>query len=82
MDYLPLALLARGTQHDLDEVYKIAARSGMRLHLTDYHLAQARLYIRENRRANAQPHIEKAAKLIEETGYHRRDAELAALKAL
>jgi len=60
---LPLALLARGTQRDLDEVFKIASRSGMRLHLTDYHLAQARLYIRENRRDLARPHIEKAASL-------------------
>jgi hypothetical protein len=51
----------------------------MRLFLTDYHLAQARLYIRENRPDDARPHIEKAAKLIEETDYHRRDAELAEL---
>jgi tetratricopeptide (TPR) repeat protein len=82
LDNLPLALLARGTQRDLDEVLKIVTRSGMRLHLTDYHLAQARLYIRENRLADARPHIEKAAKLIEETGYHRRDAELAELLKL
>ena len=79
LHHLPRALLARSTQRDLDEVFKIASRSGMRLFLTDYHLAQARLYIRENRRDDARPHIEKAAKLIEETGYHRRDAELSAL---
>lgn len=82
LDFLPLGLLARGTQRDLDEVFKIASRSAMRLHLTDYHLAQARLYIRENRLDDARPHIEKAAKLVEETGYHRRDAELAELLKL
>jgi hypothetical protein len=54
----------------------------MRLFLTDYHLAQARLYIHENGLDDARPHIEKAAKLIEETGYHRRDAELAELLKL
>ena len=82
LDHLPRALLARGTQHDLDEVFKIANRSGMRLHLTDYHLAQARLYIPENRLADARRHVKEAAKLIEETGYHRRDAELAELLKL
>src|SRR5205807_2506867 len=43
LHHLPRALLARGTPHDLDEVFRIATRSGMRLHLTDYHLASARL---------------------------------------
>ena len=79
LEFLLLALLARGTQRDLDEAFKIATRSGMRLHLTDYHLSQARLYISENHHDDVRPHIEKAAKLIEETGYHRRDAELAEL---
>jgi hypothetical protein len=46
----------------------------MRLFLTDYHLAIARRDPVKNRE-----HIEKAAKLIAETGYHRRDAELAEL---
>jgi tetratricopeptide (TPR) repeat protein len=73
LDYLPLALLARGTPHDLDEVFRIATRSGMRLHLTDYHLAMAR-------RHNSREHFLKAEALIVETGYHRRDAELEALR--
>jgi len=67
MDYLTPALLARGTDHDLEEVFKIASRSGMRLFLADFHLAKG--------------NIEEAEKLINETGYHRRDKELAALKA-
>ena len=69
---MPLALLARGTDHDLDEVFRIATRSGMRLHLTDYHLAMAR-------RDKSRDHFLKAEALIAETGYHRRDAELEAL---
>jgi len=48
----------------------------MRLHLTDYHLAMARRDPVANRE-----HIERAAKLIEETGYHRRDAEVAELRS-
>jgi hypothetical protein len=63
---LPRALLARGTLHDLEEVYTIASRSGMRLYLADYHLAKGNLA--------------EAERLINETGYHRRDPELAALR--
>jgi len=65
--YLPLALLARGTPQDLEEVFRIATRSGMRLYLADYHLAKGNLA--------------EAERLINETGYHRRDSELAALRA-
>jgi tetratricopeptide (TPR) repeat protein len=80
LDYLPRALLARGTQGDLDKVYAIATRSGMRRHLTDYHLARARLYLREGRTEKAREHMDQAATLIEQTGYHLRDAELDLLK--
>jgi tetratricopeptide (TPR) repeat protein len=73
LHHLPRTLLARGTDHDLDEVYRIATRSGMRLHLTDYHLAMAR-------RHNSRDHFLKAEALIVATGYHRRDAELEALR--
>jgi tetratricopeptide (TPR) repeat protein len=67
LDELPRALLARGTAQDLDEVFRMATRSGMRLYLADYHLAKG--------------NIAEAEKLINETGYHRRDRELAALRA-
>jgi tetratricopeptide (TPR) repeat protein len=73
--YLPSALLARGTPHDLDEIFRIATRSGMRLHLTDYHLAMAR-------RHKSREHFLKAEALIAATGYHRRDAELESLRHL
>ena len=109
--YLPLGLLARAALHrhtrdfararqDLQEVFDIADGSGMRLHLTDYHLEMARLLVAEslapcppcggrvgdggNSREAADPayHIVAAAKLIKETGYHRRDKELEELQGL
>ena len=80
IQHLPLGLLARGTQHDLDEVYKIATRSGMRLHLTDYHLKQATLDLANGNQAKAREHTQKAADLIQATGYHRRDPDLARLR--
>lgn len=57
-EYLPLGLLARATlfrhthnficaRQDLQEVFNIAEPSGMRLHLTDYHLEMARLLMEE-----------------------------------
>ena len=67
LDQLPRGLLARATPHDLDEVFRTATRSGMRLFLADYHLACGNLA--------------EAEALIDETGYHRRDRELADLRA-
>jgi tetratricopeptide (TPR) repeat protein len=67
LESLPHALLARGTPHDLDEVFRIATRSGMRLYLADCHLAKGNLA--------------EAEALINATGYHRRDSALAALRA-
>jgi tetratricopeptide (TPR) repeat protein len=67
LDDLPRGLLARGTPHDLDEAFRIATRSGMRLYLADYHLARGNLA--------------EAEALINATGYHRRDSALAALRA-
>jgi tetratricopeptide (TPR) repeat protein len=67
LDDLPLGLLARGTPHDFEEAFRIATRSGMRLYLADYHLAKGNLA--------------EAEALINATGYHRRDSELADLRA-
>lgn len=77
--YLPLALLARGTPADLDEVFRIASRSAMKLYLTDYHLTSARLALKDRNLTRAREHTDKADALIEETGYHRRDKALAEL---
>jgi tetratricopeptide (TPR) repeat protein len=63
---LPLGLFARGKPYDLDEAFRIATRSGMRLYLADYHLACGNLV--------------EAERLINETGYHRRDRELEELR--
>lgn len=90
--HLPRGLLARAALHrhthefahahaDLQEVFDIAEPSGMRLHLTDYHLEMARLLLAEGREGgNITYHITAAAKLIQETGYHRRDQELLELQ--
>jgi tetratricopeptide (TPR) repeat protein len=90
LDYLPRGLLARAAhfrhtgdfekaQHDLDEVRILATRCGMRLFLADYHLEQARLFLAQQNPDDTRPHYESAKKLIEETGYHRRDPELGGL---
>jgi tetratricopeptide (TPR) repeat protein len=81
LHHLPLALLARGTPRDLDEAFRIATRSGMRLHLADYHFIMARNALAANDRPSAREHFEKAEALVQATGYHRRDSDLATLRA-
>ncbi|MDV6345998.1 hypothetical protein R2083_00510 [Nitrosomonas sp. Is35] len=74
-------------------MYDIAEPSGMRLHLTDYHLEMARLLIAERESPprvplekgepegiSLQQHVAEAARLIEETGYKRRLPELQELQ--
>ncbi|MBU0655744.1 MAG: TIR domain-containing protein [Gammaproteobacteria bacterium] len=109
LHYLPRGLLTRAALHrhtrdfararqDLQEVFDIADGSGMRLHLTDYHLEMARLLVAEEKEGVCntplqgtadvgaycirplQYHIAEAERLIEETGYHRRDQELLDLQ--
>jgi len=101
-DDLPRGLLTRAelcrakkefpkAQRDLDEVYAIASRSGMRLYLTDYHLESARLCLAMektpgttttpgNLRSIAREHLNAAKNLINATGYHRRDKEVQDLE--
>jgi len=52
----------------------------MKLFETDIHLARARLALDEGQREEAREYVAAAAALIEETGYHRRDEELAELQ--
>lgn len=92
IDYLPFGLIScaelyRYTQRfslayqDLQEVFDIADGSGMRLHLTDYHLEMARLLLADEQGDECiHHHLTAAERLINETGYHRRDKELAELK--
>jgi len=73
---------------DLEEAREIAERGEMKLWLADYHLESSRVCLdeEENRgqktedgRRKAKEHYEKAKRLIEECGYHRRDKELEEL---
>ena len=54
----------------------------MKLHETDSHLALARLAFDAADTKQARKHLSAAERLIEETGYHRRDAELARMRKL
>ncbi len=91
-DHLPRGLLARAELHrlqshfdqarrDLHEVEKIARRGEMRLFLTDYHLESARLSLAESDPTTGRDHVAKARELVNETGYHRRDPDLAEIES-
>ncbi|MEM6454263.1 MAG: hypothetical protein AAF772_04140 [Acidobacteriota bacterium] len=96
-DELPHGLLARAVYSrlvthdanaagdDLRDVEELADRCGMRLFACDAHLERARLLRdlskADDARERAQVHVEAAKMLIEATGYHRRDGELANLEA-
>ena len=91
---LPWGLLARAELHrqqgdygkaekDLQEVFEIAERGEMRLHLCDYHLAMAKLLRTRTDQDQNQPaithHRQTAQKIIHQTHYHRRLPELQEL---
>jgi tetratricopeptide (TPR) repeat protein len=91
LDQVPRGLLARAeyyrivgdfskAQKDLDEAFTIAMRGGMALHLADYHLGYARLYLAKGERAKAREHWQIAKDSIEKMGYHRRDKEVQKLE--
>jgi tetratricopeptide (TPR) repeat protein len=76
---------------DLQEAHEIAERGEMRLFLVDYHLEAARLTMEQVADSGGQDkvsweaarkHVEKAAELIEKTGYHRRDREVEELREM
>jgi hypothetical protein len=90
-DHLPRGLLARArmfrhqrqwqaTYADLHEVFDIAQRGGMFLHLVDYHLEFAHLELAQYKKKTAQKHIKFAQVLIERTGYQRHQIELNRMK--
>jgi len=75
-----------GAIEDLDEAWEIAERGSMKLHQTDVLLTRARLGLLPNGLQNEQgaypwgsprEDLDRAAKLIQDCGYHRRDEELA-----
>jgi len=90
-DYLPLGLLAHAAwarvaeqfdraTRDLAEAFTIAERGEMSLYLADCHLEAARLALARHDPAQARDAWQQAAALITQTGYHRRDGELAEIK--
>ena len=85
--HLPRGLLTRAELHrlqgdykeaekDLQEVFEIAERSEMQLHLCDYHLAMAKLLQtrtdQDKNQAAITHHLQTAKKIIHQTHYHRR----------
>jgi tetratricopeptide (TPR) repeat protein len=68
---------------DLAEAQEIADRGGMKLWLVDYHLEAGRLCLEDGERKteDAAGHLAEAKRLVEETGYHRRDPEVLLLEA-
>jgi ATP/maltotriose-dependent transcriptional regulator MalT len=88
---LPVGLLARAelqrvtgeldkAEDDLREAFSIATRGEMRLHVADCHLAYARLHLARGEKDKAREGLAKAKHIIEQTGYHRRDQEVAELE--
>ena len=63
-----------GAKADPDEALRIAERGATKLHMADILLHRA-CFFRDR------AVLETAARLIEETGYHRRDEELRLMPA-
>ena len=61
---------------DVRDAEGIADRSGMRLFLADCHLEAARLHLARGQKREAGERLAAGRALIDETGYHRRDAEV------
>jgi tetratricopeptide (TPR) repeat protein len=91
LDHLPRGLLARaalrrfcsdfpGAAEDLSEALEIAERGPMRLHECDAHLEGARLCRDQGDLAAAREHVARARELVNETGYGRREREVAWLE--
>ena len=68
---------------DLNDAWEIAERGPMPLFIADIHLYRARLFRREREYPWTSPKddLTAARKLIDECGYHSRDAELADAEA-
>ena len=89
-EFLPTALLARADWHrrqahwaegqaDLTEGLELARLMGLRLAEADIYLAQSGLALGQGQAQAAQAWLDRAKNIIEATGYHRRDGEVAAL---
>lgn len=89
--YIPFGLLARaalrriasdakGAVADLREAQEIAERGSMRLHEADAHLEWTRLHLQTGDLSAARTHLDRAAELVRECGYGRREREVAWLE--
>jgi exonuclease VII small subunit len=65
----------------LNSAFETIKRSGMKLYAVDYLLIHGEYCLRTNQFETAVEHYEEAKQLINETGYHLRDAELDLLAA-
>lgn len=74
-DFLRLA------RRDVNDALTIATRGEMRLYECDCHLEYARLHLAQGEKDEARTHFELAEKMVDEMGYHRRDAEVLLIKA-
>jgi tetratricopeptide (TPR) repeat protein len=92
LDYLPRGLLARadlrrltndfrGAEDDLEESLDICTRCELRLLEADTHLGYTRLHLARANPTAARSSLTRARLLIEQTGYHRRDRDLAELES-
>ena len=63
-------------QADLNSAWEIIERCGMKLYAVDYLLIHGRYSLATADFDTALNHYQEAKQLIEETGYHLRDAEL------
>ncbi|MES1244343.1 MAG: hypothetical protein ABUT39_22255 [Acidobacteriota bacterium] len=70
-----------GAEADLSEALEIAERGSMRLHECDAHLEWARLCRQRGDRGGQREHVARARRLVEETGYLRREREVKWLEA-
>jgi tetratricopeptide (TPR) repeat protein len=67
---------------DLNSAWEVIERCGMKLYAVDYLLIHGRYCLATADLETALNHYEEAKQLIEETGYHLRDAELDLFAAL
>jgi tetratricopeptide (TPR) repeat protein len=67
---------------DLEEAMSIATRGGMRLFEADCYLEYARLCLSFGEKQKARENLARMKKIIGETGYHRRDGQLAELEGM
>ncbi len=65
---------------DVEEAMEIAERGEMRLHQADGLLESARLHWEEGDAEQARTCLDRAKKMIDEMGYHRRDRDVEALE--